>query len=309
MRARLHVRDGAIGFFREGTHDLCDAGATGQLLPETADVIARLSFGLRGERLTGITSIDLAENASASERALHLEWTGSAPDRPLGRLVADLPLTGVSLSVAGERTAETVTGTPFVTDVFSVPDTRGGAVRVTLRRHALAFFQANRFLLPRLLARVVELVPPGPAVDLYAGVGLFAVSLAAAGREPVSAVEGDWTSAADLRENARPYGLSLQVFATSVERFIEGRQRAQQAALILDPPRTGMSRAAMAGIVRLGAPRVIFVSCDVATFARDVRRLVDAGYELESLEAFDLFPNTAHVEVLAVLASAGGTPR
>jgi 23S rRNA (uracil1939-C5)-methyltransferase len=70
-----------------------------------------------------------------------------------------------------------------------------------------------------------------------------------------------------------------------------------------------MSREAAAGILRLGSPRVIFVSCDVATFARDVRRLIDAGYELELLEAFDLFPNTAHVEVLAVLASAGGTPR
>jgi 23S rRNA (uracil1939-C5)-methyltransferase len=309
MRARLHVCDGVIGFFREGTHDLCDAGATGQLLPETADLITHLSFRLRGERVSAITSIDLAENLNASERGLHLDWIGATSDRPCASLFTDLQLTGVSASTAGAEEAETVAGTPFVTDVFSVPAARRGSVPVTLRRHARAFFQANRFLLPRLLSRVIELVPPGPAVDLYAGVGMFAVSLAAAGREPVSAVEGDQTSAADLRENAKPYGSVLRVFASSVERFMEGQRRAPEATLILDPPRTGMSREAAAGVMRLKAPYVVFVSCDVATFARDIRRLLDAGYELESLEALDLFPNTAHVEVLAVLASAGGTPR
>jgi 23S rRNA (uracil1939-C5)-methyltransferase len=309
MRARLHVRDGAIGFFREGTHDLCDAGATGQLLPETADLIARLSFRLRGERVAGITSIDLAENVSASERAVHLDWVGPAPGQSLARLFGDFPLAGVSLSAAGGPAAETIAGTPFVTDVFSLADIRHGQVTMTLRRHALAFFQANRFLLPRLLSHVVELAPPGPVVDLYAGVGLFAVSLAAAGHERVSAIEGDRTSAADLRENAKPYGAGLQVFATSVERFVKERPRAPAATLILDPPRTGMSREAAAGVSTLGAPRVVFISCDVATFARDVRRLLDAGYRLESIEAFDLFPNTAHVEALAVLATAGGTPR
>ena len=309
MRARLHVRDGAIGFFREGTHDLCDAGTSGQLLPETADLMARLSFRLRGEQVAGITAIDLAENLSASERALHLDWVGPDPQPSLAWLFADFPLTGVSRSSGGGVTSETVAGMPFVTDVFSVPGARHEPVAVTLRRHARAFFQANRYLLPRLLSRVVELVPPGPAVDLYAGVGLFAVSLAASGREQVSAIEGDRTCAADLRVNAKPFGAGLQVFATSVERFVEEHRRVPKATLLLDPPRTGMSREAAAGVAMLGAPRVVFVSCDVATFARDVRRLLDAGYELESIEAFDLFPNTAHVEALAVLVTAGGRPR
>jgi 23S rRNA (uracil1939-C5)-methyltransferase len=309
MRARLHVRDGVIGFFREGTHDLCNAGETGQLLPETGDLITGLSCRLLGERASGITSIDLAENVDASERGLHLNWIGPASGRPRSSLFAGFQLTGVSVSAADAEEIEIVAGTPFVTDVFSVPGAQRGPVPVTLRRHARAFFQANRFLLPRLLSRVIELVPSGPVVDLYAGVGVFAVSLAAAGREPVSAVEGDQRSAVDLRENARPYGSVVRVFASSVERFVEGQRRAPEATLILDPPRTGMSREAAAGIIRLRAPRVAFVSCDVATFARDVRRFLDAGYELESLEALDLFPNTAHVEVLAVLANAGGTPR
>jgi 23S rRNA (uracil1939-C5)-methyltransferase len=62
-----------------------------------------------------------------------------------------------------------------------------------------------------------------------------------------------------------------------------------------------MSRAAVSGLLARGAPRVVYVSCDLATLARDVRSFVDRGYALEHLEAFDLFPNTAHVETLAVL--------
>jgi 23S rRNA (uracil1939-C5)-methyltransferase len=69
--------------------------------------------------------------------------------------------------------------------------------------------------------------------------------------------------------------------------------------VIADPPRTGMTREALAGAVRLGSARIVYVSCDVATLARDARRLADAGYALTELTAFDLFPNTPHVETLA----------
>ena len=68
--------------------------------------------------------------------------------------------------------------------------------------------------------------------------------------------------------------------------------------VIVDPPRTGMSKEAMAGVAALMAPRVVYVSCDIATLARDARVLLDAGYRMASLRAFDLFPNTAHVETV-----------
>jgi 23S rRNA (uracil1939-C5)-methyltransferase len=63
---------------------------------------------------------------------------------------------------------------------------------------------------------------------------------------------------------------------------------------------TGLSREALDGIIRLGGERVIYVSCDVATLARDARRLVDAGYDIEKIDAFDMFPNTPHVETVVV---------
>ena len=68
----------------------------------------------------------------------------------------------------------------------------------------------------------------------------------------------------------------------------------------MDPPRTGLSKQALEAVVQAGAPRVVYVSCDAPTLARDARRLVDAGYRLASVKGFDLFPNTPHVETVVV---------
>ena len=72
---------------------------------------------------------------------------------------------------------------------------------------------------------------------------------------------------------------------------------------MLDPPRTGLSRDAMSGMLRLKPRRIVYVSCDLATVARDVKRFLEEGYRLEHIEASDLFPNTAHVETLVILES------
>jgi 23S rRNA (uracil1939-C5)-methyltransferase len=70
--------------------------------------------------------------------------------------------------------------------------------------------------------------------------------------------------------------------------------------VIVDPPRTGVSKEALDGVLRLAAPQITYVSCDVATLARDARRIVDAGYVIDRADGFDLFPNTPHVETVVV---------
>jgi 23S rRNA (uracil1939-C5)-methyltransferase len=148
---------------------------------------------------------------------------------------------------------------------------------------------------------VLGILPPGELLDLYAGAGLFAVSFAAIGRGHVVAVEGDRQGAEDLAANASPFGTAVHVVPSSVEAYLSRTRAAGTATILVDPPRTGMSREAAGMIVSARAGRVVYVSCDVATLARDVRRLIDAGYRLTHVEAFDLFPNTAHVESLVVL--------
>ncbi len=87
----------------------------------------------------------------------------------------------------------------------------------------------------------------------------------------------------------------------SVESYLRGSRVRQPDTIVLDPPRTGLSPEAMSGVLALATSRVVYVSCDPATLARDVRRFAEVGYRLEHIEAFDLFPNTAHIETLAVL--------
>ena len=141
-------------------------------------------------------------------------------------------------------------------------------------------------------------------LDLYAGVGLFSVALAASGTRRITAVEGDRASGADLERNARHVGpeRALPTVVGSVEDYLAARHsRTARDTIIVDPPRTGhLERGDGRRIVQRAAPRLVYVSCDPPTMARDARRLLDAGYRLESLRAFDLFPNTPHVETVGV---------
>jgi 23S rRNA (uracil1939-C5)-methyltransferase len=117
----------------------------------------------------------------------------------------------------------------------------------------------------------------------------------------VTLVEGDPASGVDLQGNAEQFGQRVRVERRSVERFTQqDRAWAQDATVIVDPPRTGLSKEALAGMITAAPPRIVYVSCDVATLARDARALIDAGYTLDGLTGVDLFPNTAHVESVAV---------
>ena len=292
MRARLHVRGHRVGFFREGTHDLCDARRTRQLLPATCDALDRLAAAARSLGIETIREIELAENLDASERVISVDPTAAVEARTLERLSGTDGLSGV-LSPFG------VHGSAHVTDRLAI-----GGRPVALRRHVLAFFQGNRFLIGRLVAHVVDQVPPGSeAIDLYAGVGLFAIGVSTLPGVRVTAVEGDRIAAEDLAANAAAAGGSIVALRRPVEDFVARVQPPRDirhGTVIVDPPRTGLSREAIDGVLRMQAGRLVYVSCDVATLARDGRRIVDAGYAISKADAFDLFPNTPHVETVVV---------
>jgi tRNA/tmRNA/rRNA uracil-C5-methylase (TrmA/RlmC/RlmD family) len=147
---------------------------------------------------------------------------------------------------------------------------------------------------------VLDAVPDDEEVlELYAGVGLFSIPLAATRHGQVTAVEGDRTSGADLQHNAREFS-ALHPIIANVEDYLVRLSQSPFATILADPPRTGISKSALAAIVGCQSPRIAYVSCDPPTLARDARRLLDAGYRLESIRGFDLFPNTPHVETLTV---------
>jgi len=285
MRARLHMRDGRIGFFREGTHNLCAAGPTRQLGDDAIATLTALEQAMAGIPPI-VSEIELSENIDATARACHFELIPKSDPAPLVTLTQVTGLVGATAAWGDQPRTMELWGTPLVEDEIA------GA---TLSRQARSFFQANRFLIHQIVDHVLAAAGDGPLLDLYAGVGLFSVTASAAGKGPVMAVEGDTVSSVDLKRNANGRDVTVQVNA--VEGYLTGRP-GRFASVIVDPPRTGMSKEALTGAIAIRAPRLTYVSCDIATLARDARVLLDAGYRIDSVRAFDMFPNTAHIETV-----------
>ncbi len=298
LRARLHVRGNDAGFYREGTHALCNPRLTNQLSGRAMDSVTSALDAL-GESRQSVTSLELSENIVGDERAIHFDVVPDARalEPAFVRAIEAATLTGCT--ARGQvgpllRVSDSIVSDPLVTL------THGRAASGRLGRQPASFFQGNRFLLPDLVGTVLDAAPAaGVLVDLYAGVGLFSVALASTGRRDVIAVEGDKAASSDLQRNAEAYRDVLRVVGGRVEDFIS-RNRERADAIIVDPPRTGISREAVDAIAGRRAARIIYVSCDPPTMARDARRFLDVGYRLTSLRGFDLFPNTPHVETVGV---------
>ena len=152
MRARLHVRGRTAGFFREGTHEVCDARLTRQLLTATSDALDRFLAALRSLGLDDVHEIELSENADASDRVVHLDTRRRVGARAARRERRPwVPTGGSSRSGVHDRRPSPTRST-----------LEGDASRpAVLRRHVLAFFQGNRFLLPSLVKHVVDRVAAG----------------------------------------------------------------------------------------------------------------------------------------------------
>ncbi|MGA9593519.1 MAG: 23S rRNA (uracil(1939)-C(5))-methyltransferase RlmD [Candidatus Acidiferrales bacterium] len=156
-----------------------------------------------------------------------------------------------------------------------------------------SFFQVNRFLAGELAKEVIANAQGRLALDLYAGVGLFAVPLSRKfGR--VVAVESNPAAGRDLETNARGAG-PIEARTSDVERFLE-RYKEKPDLVVIDPPRDGMDQGALTRLGRIAPAEIVYVSCEPPTLARDLAVLIAAGYELSDLHLFDLFPQTFHME-------------
>ena len=201
----------------------------------------------------------------------------------------------------GSSKIKVTTGEPNIVDSVATLFPETLSLEGTISRNVRSFFQANRYLVPSLVSAVCNYVKVGPVLDLYAGVGLFAVALASLGVNEIIAVERDVIARKDLTQNAKSVPRQIQVVGTSVERFLAGSSQRIPGTVIVDPPRAGLSKTVLELLVQRRVASIVYVSCDVATFARDVGRFRQAGYVIQGIQAFDMFPNSAHIELLANL--------
>ena len=164
---------------------------------------------------------------------------------------------------------------------------------------ARCFFQAHRQLLPALVEVAVGRWSGEEAFDLYAGVGLFSLPLASKYKR-VTTVEGDRVAARFARRNARAHRLGqLEVVSRAIEGWIEELPENPER-VIVDPPRSGLSRRVRKVLGAKAPTRLTYVSCHAGTLARDLRDL-SGLYSIEELVLLDLFPQTGHMEVVAQL--------
>lgn len=172
-----------------------------------------------------------------------------------------------------------------------------------------SFFQSNRLLVEELVKTVVEDKQGELAVDLYAGVGLFSLPLASRFKQ-VCAVEGNRAAAQHGVENARANNVTNVRYETvSVEAWLKYKAAEQPRPdlVVLDPPRAGAGATVIERLAALAPPQLVYVSCDPATLARDLKMLVAYGYGLESVTVFDMFPQTFHVETVVGLRLGSNT--
>ncbi len=164
-----------------------------------------------------------------------------------------------------------------------------------------AFFQVNRFLVDTLVNLVCGQQSGALAWDLFAGVGLFTRGLAERFAHVV-AVEGAPEAAAALRAASRA-GKDFEAVHAATLDFLRARehQRERPDLLVLDPPRAGLGPDAAEVLARMGLPRMVYVSCDPVTLARDLA-ILERAYRIHALDLIDLFPQTFHLETVVHLS-------
>jgi len=296
-QAELKVRrlpDGsvALGFFEAESHRLFPLDACLILSPRLNSLLAELRGRDWSPRLAICQEIEMLADDRDERVAITLRGVTNAVEGEsiaqdmLARLAG---VVGVAVKSAGEfRTF----GSPRLD--YEVGEFRYGV-------SPGSFFQASRFLIPDLVNAVVAEQRGRLALDLFAGVGLFTLPLARR-FSAVIAVESEARAAADLAANARTHSFDhVRAVVQTAYDFLRRFAQTEPDLVVLDPPRAGVGVQSLKLLVPLQPTRIQYVSCSPPTLARDLAYLTGHGYELRSVDLFDFFPQTFHIEALARL--------
>jgi 23S rRNA (uracil1939-C5)-methyltransferase len=294
-----------LGYFESGSRHVCDVSECAVLAPELQQTLESLR--------TRMTEGLVPDDARDFRAVVGNEGVSIAPSVP-----------GSSPTVRE--------GSDLGFEQRGVSDITRTIHGETYRFNAELFFQANDGLLPQLIDAAIGDANGETAIDLYCGVGLFTLPLARRFKH-VLGVEGDTLAASFARANLANAGLGNAEVAnrnvrdllehnaaTWLEKYLSetfqkpdsvvpgraarpgwGGEGGQLNFLLLDPPRTGAESKVINGISKLKPQKLCYVSCDPATLARDLKKLIASGYALDSIAAFDMFPQTHHVETIVHL--------
>lgn len=215
-----------------------------------------------------------------------LEMDGAEPNPP--DFSVDFPISAVYHSPAGQMVLSGVD--------YTLIEVQGYPFQVS----AGSFFQVNTVQAAAMVNHLLELAQPRPestVLDVYCGVGLFSAFLAPrAGR--VIGVEVSPDACEDFAANLNQFE-NVDLYQGLAEEILPYLD-VHPDCIVVDPPRAGVERAALDALISMGAPRLVYISCDPSTLARDTQRLLKAGFHLVKVTPFDMFPQTFHVECMAL---------
>lgn len=265
-RAQWHVdtRKRKIGYFQRKSHDVIDVETCPILLPDLEKVLKELRETIEWE--------------SFWSRMVEIETTAAGGEVSIYSAEIIEPTEEISLSARGE----------------------------TYRHDATSFFQGNPFLIEPLVEAAVRGASGESALDLYCGVGLFTLPLARKFQK-VAGIEG-YDKAIDFAEkNVERARLSNVVFhRENVGEWLkENAEKSKNLDFVLlDPPRAGTEKETIESLLQIAPREISYVSCEPSMLARDLKMLLENDvYSITSIAAFDLFPQTHHVEVVVRLKS------
>ena len=274
------TEDGKLGFQAAGTRRVIPI--TECFLPEEG--INQLWPQLNLESVPGLNRIELRQ----ADNGEMLVLSGEEELPP--EMELELPISAVYLSA--EKGPMIMAGDEF------------GIIQIKERPfsfHAGSFFQVNTAQAEAMVNHVMGLLPLTPetvALDVYCGVGLFSAFISPQVAQLIG-IEYSGLACEDFAINLDEFE-NVSIYQGPAERILPSLE-VQPDVVVVDPPRAGLKPEALDALVEMGMKTLVYVSCDPATLARDVKRLMTAGYSLERITPFDLFPQTYHVETVVLL--------
>ncbi|MFN8377195.1 MAG: class I SAM-dependent RNA methyltransferase [Anaerolineae bacterium] len=270
---------GRLGYVRTDGQTLLPIDACLLLRPELQEVLE----WFRTADFTGAERIRLQVGSVSDDRAVIVY----GQPRNLTEILNALG--GASLILQMGNQTRVVKGKPYLTYVIA---------NRRYRATAGGFFQVNLPQAECLIRQVESQIPEtcNHVLDLYSGAGLFSLLLSDYAKR-ITSIEEYEPAVDDARHNLRDHP-NASIQAGSVEHLL-GQVKGPIDMVVTDPPRAGMKRSVVDQLVRLNPRRIVYVSCEPSTLARDARLLVDSSYTLGSVQPVDMFPQTYHIETIA----------
>ena len=300
----LVTAEGELAYREGGSHTPVVIDQCPQLSPQVEAILRAVQsqsaeLGLAG-LVTGIEARVLPGPDGSDRASLVLDLApGTSPEESRALAEALVEICPSVIAVAGRRdhegepvalTGEARVEVAFLGQLLSVSPT--------------AFFQVNLPVAEAIGRAVIEqcgTLAGRQLLDIYAGVGAFTLALAREA-DAVISIELDGEAVADARLSVERAGLENVTFLPGdAGESLRALMPGTIDCAVIDPPRSGCAPEVLRQLLRVKPTRLIYVSCDPATLARDLRGLLDSGYELERVQPFDLFPQTAHIEAICTL--------